>query len=78
MCYSFCLWESIHPLGYTYEDVSIVHLVFEILFIYELKWVHGYLYHYIFCSINTIIQVNTFDVHTHVPQFDVGDGAVDI
>ena len=78
MCYSSCLWDSTHPLSYKYKDVSIVYLVIEIVFIYELKWGHGYLYHYIFCSIHTVIKVKKIDVHTHVPQFDVGDGAVDM
>ena len=55
MCDSSCLWESIHPLGYLCKDVYVVHLVLEIVFIYELLWDHGYLYHYILFSIHAII-----------------------
>ena len=53
-----------------------MHLVLEIVFIYELLWDHGYMYHYIICSIHVVIEVEIFDVHAHVSRFDVGDGDV--
>ena len=66
MCDSPRLWESIHTICHPYKDVSVVNIVLEILFISELLWDHGYLYHDALFSIHVNIQVKIFDVHAHV------------
>ena len=61
-----CLWESIHSLGYSREDVSVVLLVLEIVCDYEFMWDHGYLYLCILCYIHAIIEVKIPDVNSYV------------
>ena len=51
----YCLWESIHYFGYSRGYVSVVHLVLEIVFIYEFLCYHGYMDYYILFSIHAII-----------------------
>ena len=45
------------PLGTRTKILYIVHLFLEIVFIYKFFWYHGYMYHYLFCSIHLIFQV---------------------
>ena len=66
MCNLYCLWESMHPLSYPCEYVTIVHLVIEVVFVYELLLYHVYMYYYIYCSIHLIFQVKIFYVNAHV------------
>ena len=42
----FFLWEYIHSIGYQRKDVSVVHIVLDILCSNKLLWYHGYLDHY--------------------------------
>ena len=52
---SSCLWDSIHPFGYLCKDVYVVHLVLEVVFVYELLRDHGYMDHYVLFYIHAII-----------------------
>ena len=63
--------EKVEVLGWT-KSVSVVHIILEILLKYEFLWYHGYLDHFILCSIHVINEVKIFDVHAHVSQFYFG------
>ena len=76
MCDFYCLWDSINSLGCSLKDVSVVHLVLEIVYNYEFLWYHVHLDHYILHFIHAIFEVKIFDVHAHVLVFDVGDDTV--
>ena len=55
-----CLWESMHPLSYLYEDLSSATLVLGVVLVYKFLWDHGYLHHYLLYSIFLIVQATYF------------------
>ena len=55
-----------------------MQLFLDIVCNYEFLWDHEYLDHYIPCSIHEVIEVEIFDVYSHVSVFDVIDDAVNM
>ena len=70
------LWYSIHALGYSRKDVSVMHLVLDIVCNHKFQWDHVYMDHCILFSIHANIEVEVFDVHAHVLVFKATDDTV--